>query len=93
MVLPHLSVTIRRLHDTGRPGYYLLIPVITFIAGSLIIGAINVGMELRLVGAAIMLAGILLLIWQLVRRSEPDGNKYGPNPIDHPTGEVADVFD
>lgn len=30
-LLPHLSVAVRRVHDTGRSGWYLLIPIYGFI--------------------------------------------------------------
>ncbi len=33
LLLPSLAVSVRRLHDTGRPGWWLLISFIPFIGG------------------------------------------------------------
>ncbi|NBJ68223.1 MULTISPECIES: DUF805 domain-containing protein [Clostridia] len=55
MILPAIAVTVRRLHDTGRSGWWyfiILIPVI---------------------------GGIILIILSILD-SEPNENKYGPNP-------------
>jgi uncharacterized membrane protein YhaH (DUF805 family) len=32
LLVPSLAVTVRRLHDTGRTGWWLLLPVIPFVA-------------------------------------------------------------
>jgi uncharacterized membrane protein YhaH (DUF805 family) len=33
LLLPNLAVTIRRLHDTGRSGWWILIALIPFVGG------------------------------------------------------------
>lgn len=54
-VLPGLAVAVRRLHDTGRSGWYYLCIFIP------------------------ILGPILLLFW-MCSDSQPEENKYGPNP-------------
>lgn len=55
ILLPSLAVAVRRLHDTGRSGWWLLIAFIPIIGG------------------------IILLVFECLD-SDPNTNKYGPNP-------------
>ena len=55
VLIPGIAVSVRRLHDTNRSGWWLLISVVPFIGG------------------------IVLLIF-MVGDSQPDDNRYGPNP-------------
>jgi uncharacterized membrane protein YhaH (DUF805 family) len=55
VLIPSIAVTVRRLHDTGRSGWWILIALIPLIGG------------------------IVLLIF-MVLDSEPQANRYGPNP-------------
>jgi len=43
--LPMLAVGWRRMHDTGKPGWYLLIPLLVTVAGmaALMLGALSLG--------------------------------------------------
>lgn len=43
--LPMLAVGWRRMHDTGKPGWYLLIPLLVTVAGmvALMVGALSLG--------------------------------------------------
>lgn len=49
--LPMLAVGWRRMHDTGKPGWYLLIPLLVTVAGmvALMVGAIGLG-QLEMAG-------------------------------------------
>lgn len=55
VLIPSLAVSVRRLHDTGRTGWWLLI-------------------------ALIPLVGPIVLLVFMVLDSEPNENRYGPNP-------------
>ncbi|MDD9271530.1 DUF805 domain-containing protein [Paenibacillus sp. GCM10023248] len=55
VLLPSLAVTFRRLHDTGKSGWWILIGLIPFIGS------------------------IVLIVFNCMD-SEPNENKYGPNP-------------
>ena len=54
IILPTLSVTIRRLHDVGMSGWWVLIVFIPL--------------------------GGLVILGMMAADSQPDDNKYGPNP-------------
>ena len=54
-LLPSLAVTVRRLHDTGRSGWWLLINF--------------------------TIIGQLLILFWLIKKSEHDENRFGPNPM------------
>jgi uncharacterized membrane protein YhaH (DUF805 family) len=49
--LPMLAVGWRRMHDTGKPGWYLLIPLLVTVAGmiALMVGAVSLG-QLEMAG-------------------------------------------
>ncbi len=55
VLVPGLAVGVRRLHDIGKSGWWLLIAFIPCI-------------------------GAIILIYFLVQDSQPESNKYGPNP-------------
>ncbi|MED4531174.1 DUF805 domain-containing protein [Metabacillus fastidiosus] len=55
ILLPSLAVAVRRLHDTGRSGWWFLINLIPII-------------------------GALVFLIFTCLDSEPNSNKYGPNP-------------
>jgi uncharacterized membrane protein YhaH (DUF805 family) len=88
-LLPGLSVTVRRLHDTGRSGWWIAIPVLLSIAVS-VVTVVGVMMYddatpptplLLLIGVLIILllaTTILLLVWMCLP-SVPGNNAYGPN--------------
>ncbi len=93
--LPGLAVSIRRLHDSGRSAWWLLIlyaPLV--IAGGLLVfgglmavASIGLGIEVGLVGLAIVaLSGLIGLgafarwIYVFVQPSQPVTNTYGPQP-------------
>ncbi len=75
--LPQLAVSWRRMHDTGRPGWFNLLPVVPSL---LIIGPGNpvslAKLVLMLLSAVVM---IVVLVW-LVQPSQPKPNRFGPEP-------------
>jgi uncharacterized membrane protein YhaH (DUF805 family) len=95
LLLPTLAVTARRLHDTGRAGWWMLLPAIPlvatiaagFAAVFLIAFSTNVDSNpevavIALLGVCVLLtlaAGITLTVF-LCLNSKPEANKYGPSP-------------
>ncbi len=63
-LIPGFSVTARRLHDTGRSAWWILIVLVPLI-------------------------GILVLLYFMVKSSDPDANEHGSNPY---LMSNADVF-
>ncbi|WP_039018974.1 DUF805 domain-containing protein [Halocynthiibacter namhaensis] len=87
LIVPICAAGWRRLHDAGKPGWYLLIPLAfsaVFIAVAPFLNRETVGISLirfLVTSAPIMYLGLWLavLVW-LINPSEPTTNKYGPNP-------------
>lgn len=89
LFLPGLSVTVRRLHDTNRSGWWILLPLgggILVLIGFIAALATNPfdpfgGAGLALVGLPVLVAlatWILIIVWTILP-SNPGNNPYGPN--------------
>lgn len=94
LLLPTISVTVRRLHDTGRSGWHIIwwavlpwvLVLVAMIAAG--IGTAATGFEpmaalfafLSVVGLALLLplVGGIVLFVFMVLDSKPGDNKYGP---------------
>lgn len=85
MFIPQLAATSRRLHDTDRSGWCQILPVITFLIGSILfwISRIYLG-DGKFFASITLIAflgtGIRVLIW-LIDPSDRGENKYGPSPF------------
>ena len=87
LILANLAVTVRRLHDTGHSGWWVVAPLaclLVEILGILLtLGAHDRGMMLGIFALVAVLAaagfGIYLLI-QMLMPSQCGPNKYGPSP-------------
>ena len=83
LLLPGLGVTIRRLHDTNRSGWWILIAVVPYvIVGFMMAMAMRSGSmatmgSAGLVGILALVGGIVLLIF-MVLPGTPGDNSYGP---------------
>jgi len=82
LFLPSLAVTVRRLHDVGKSGWFVL-PWIVLLLMFVPTG----GISKLPVPAVILLPTFILLVilyfWMyilLMLNSKPGTNKYGPNP-------------
>lgn len=53
--VPSLALSVRRLHDTGKSGWWMLITLIPLV-------------------------GPLIMLFFMVKDSQPGTNEYGPNP-------------
>jgi uncharacterized membrane protein YhaH (DUF805 family) len=84
LACPALTVAIRRFHDIGKSAWYILI-MLPIAAVAFGIGAIANGILGDLTGiivGLIILAGLILNIYWLTKKSDPHENKYGPNPLE-----------
>ena len=84
LLLPSLSVTVRRLHDTNRTGWWVLLPV-GLALGGVVAGTILSFIGLPVVGIALIaigsIGGFVVLLVFLIQPSDPGPNQYGPNPL------------
>lgn len=80
MLIPSIAVTVRRLHDIGRSGFWYFL----FIGGSILgsIGSMfeetNSGLFLLLTCASLAVC-IIFLVWMFTN-SQYGTNQWGPNP-------------
>jgi uncharacterized membrane protein YhaH (DUF805 family) len=77
-LVPSIAVGVRRLHDTDRTGWWLLVPIIPYIAGiaMLFTGSLGISGILMFVG----LAGAIVLLVFFVMDGTRGPNRYGPDP-------------
>lgn len=93
-IVPSLAVSARRLHDTNRSGWWVLLPLIpeclTMVMAVMTMGAVAAGggvgaavgggMLTVLIGL-IALAGAIVLIVFCAMPGQPGDNRYGPPPV------------
>ena len=94
LLLPSLAATARRLHDTNRTGWWMMLPIglgILGLALTPVLGGIGFlgGDELGFVGGLLLgialsyllfFVGFLIILVFLVQPSDSGPNKYGPSP-------------
>lgn len=88
--LPNLSVTVRRLHDSNRTGWWLLIPTLLYAISILLVviavsapaSAVALGVAAGLVGMAAGLAWLVLIVFMFFNGT-PGPNQFGPSPKAH----------
>lgn len=90
LIVPGLAVSVRRLHDTNRSGWWLLIAILPYAIMLFAVGgAAASGSAGALVGAGLLsivaFCGAIVLLIFMVLPSTPGDNRYGPNPY----GEAA----
>ena len=71
LLLPSLAAAWRRMHDTGRSGLFVLLPIL--------VGGAALVIPNYVVALVLIVSTLLLLFW-LTRPSQPGTNDYGPNP-------------
>jgi len=96
LLLPHFAAAWRRMHDTGRSGYYVLTPTLVSVA-AMLVAAFGLGLADMATGTLdslltsatlivlipLLIIGLispLLVLWWLTRPSQTGPNTYGPNP-------------
>lgn len=83
-IIPGITVSVRRLHDIGYSGWYLILPsalCVLIITGSILLNTINVGLGIGLLSGGLigtfMISIYLIVLFCL--DSDKDTNKYGPS--------------
>jgi uncharacterized membrane protein YhaH (DUF805 family) len=96
LLVPGLAVTVRRLHDTNRSGWWILIAVIPYlILGILAGGAIASGSMGAMAGAGLlglvaMVGAIVLLVFMVLPGTKGE-NRFGADPYGGASSTAATV--
>lgn len=69
-LLPSIGVSVRRMHDLGKPGWWSLI----------LWGAFFIGCNVPAIGGLVIIAGIVWFSIIAKEDSQPGTNQFGPNP-------------
>jgi uncharacterized membrane protein YhaH (DUF805 family) len=92
-IVPGIAVGVRRLHDTNRSGWWLLLVVPYLISAVLALRSMAAGSMAGLGSAGLLgIVGIICVIALLVFMvlpGTPGDNRYGPNPYGDAGGTVA----
>jgi len=87
IVVPSIAVTVRRLHDTDRPGWWMLIfvaPVVIVTTAAVWIGISGAEPDslstLFLVMGFAIIADVIALFVFMARPGTDGPNRYGPDP-------------
>lgn len=83
-LLPSIAVSVRRMHDLDKSGFYVLLGYIgylLFIAAAVVLVAAKLKNVPSDLSNPLMIAGCALIVWQLVLYclpGTPGPNRYGP---------------
>ena len=86
LLLPSLAVGVRRMHDVGKSGWFLLAPLGLLVAGILLVFLLGTFLGesfVVLTGILMVLVIVGILVWfitVLATPGMPGQNKWGPNP-------------
>lgn len=93
LLVPNIAVAVRRLHDTNRSGWWILVPVVPYtiafvLGGAALMGGaaagsamgMGAGPGLAMIFMLIGAACALLLLVFYCLPGTPGDNRYGPNP-------------
>jgi uncharacterized membrane protein YhaH (DUF805 family) len=95
LLVPSLAVSVRRLHDTDRSGWWIVAPlapyVVMIFAGAMLTASPDLAMVaggLALVSMlAVLVLGVTVFIFMVLEGTRGP-NKYGPDPKAEGTSEV-----
>ncbi len=96
-LVPGIAVSVRRLHDTARSGWWILAPALPYVLGAILMvgGAMGGGGFLAILGGIAMFVGfvtaIVLLVWYCMNGTKGP-NRFGEDPKDDSVETLADTF-
>jgi uncharacterized membrane protein YhaH (DUF805 family) len=96
VLIPNLAVQVRRLHDTNRSGWWILLPVVPYLLGFALMigGGVGANLGLLVAGGILLFAGFVCAIVLLVFLCLPGTvgvNRFGPDPL-RGDSDLADTF-
>lgn len=78
LLLPNLGMGVRRLHDVGKPWFYVLIPLVPSVLAALFL--VMFLWPLAMVCWLVTLLASIYLIYLYAQPGDPAPNMYGPPP-------------
>lgn len=96
VIIPSIAVTVRRLHDIDRSGWWLVVLFVPFVAGGAALAAGSFDDSVASLGPAfwigilVFLAAAILLLVFLVTRGDEGPNRYGEDPYGR--GNLEEIF-
>jgi uncharacterized membrane protein YhaH (DUF805 family) len=93
-LVPTIAVGVRRLHDTNRSGWWLLLPIVPYALAFALGGAamargggadLGAGAGIAMIFLLIGAVGAIVLLVFYCLPSKPGDNRYGPNPYSEGT--------
>jgi uncharacterized membrane protein YhaH (DUF805 family) len=97
LLVPNLAVSSRRLHDTGKSGWWQLIYWVPWLLG-MVVSFMNMGSPssglagVSLIFSGLQMIGLIVLIVFYVLPGTPGPNQYGPSPMGNPGGYPAQAY-
>ena len=87
MFFPSLAVTVRRLHDLDRSGWYIAIPVGAVLVAALLLilgTTVFASAVVTYLGMSLMIAGLFIefaLLIYLIKKGTDGANRFGEDPL------------
>ena len=87
VIIPSIAVAVRRLHDTNRSGWWILLPVVPYVVMIAGVGGVAASPDAAASGgaivmlgmAALVVTGLVLLVFYLLEGTKGP-NRFGPDP-------------
>lgn len=80
VLIPSLSVTVRRLHDTDRSGRWILISLVPVVGWLSLLFFVGLEGRVRILSGLIPVIGSLVLVFFMGQEGKSERNQYGPDP-------------
>lgn len=94
-LVPSIAVGVRRLHDTNRSGWLILLPIVPYVLAfalggpAMMAGGFGAGLGIAMLFMLIGFVCAIVLLVFMVLPSTPGDNRYGPNPYGDAGNAVA----
>ena len=92
IIIPNLAVSVRRLHDIDRSGWWVLLPVAPYVLGVVLIFGTRSFLLGGLLSLAAFVCAIVLLVWYCMRGTVGP-NRFGGDPYGLDPARVGRVFE
>jgi len=97
-LIPSLAVAVRRLHDTNRSGWWILMPLLPLLLAVVLmgIGAVTFNPGLMIgagaAGLVTLICAIVVIVWYCMPGT-PGPNDYGDDPLGNTPEDLARTFE